>query len=297
MPLITARRHIQRAFKLRVGACEIKDQGVAFDNQCQHETARPATNGVLIHKVGERIAAIGQIADNPPRLGLCIIEQIAHAFAEYVDAEALDHLQHFALAGVAGGDLSFEITPILVRRSDIGEEDIQHLLVQLTRLHNLSGRNADALLIDLRQGAGEAGGNSPANIRVVNMPNGKRDDFPFIEDRLPDVHIWRMGADEPGIGVIRHADIAGLIVLNHLDRAAIVQVHEPSGAKLCRCRKGLAIGRYEAGREILRFLHEGRVRGAIQCERHAFSSGACVVFQNFQRNFIDCHNSALRLDQ
>ena len=57
---------------------------------------------------------------------------------------------------------------------------------------------------------------------VVDVADRVGNDLFLVEDRLPDVHVRRMGADIAGIGVVRHGDVAGAVVVDQLDRAAVV---------------------------------------------------------------------------
>ncbi len=200
-----------------------------------------------------------------------------------------NHLAHLALARIAGGDLRLEIAPALLGCPHVGEQYVEHLLIDLATMHDLGRRYADAFLMHLGQGARQRSRHGAADVGVMYVADGEADDLPVMENRLPDVDVGRMRAHEAGVGIVRDADVAFLVVADGADRRSIVEADEPGRTELRRCCVGLAFCRREASREVLRLLDEGRVRRAIQRERHAFGGGASVVLEDLERNLVNAH--------
>jgi len=225
-------------------------------------------------------------------LRLRVIEEVVDTVAKGVDPELLDHLMDAAFTSIYRRELRFQIAPVLLRHADVGEQDIEHILIDLAAPHDLRRWNADAFLMHFGQSARQTGGDSATDIGIMDMPNGEADDLAFVEDRLPDMHVGRMGADKPAIGIVGDANITFFVVIDGPDHTAVVHADEPRRAQFRRRREGESLGSGQAGGEILGLLDEGRMRRSVQRISHAFGGGDAMVLQNFERDLVDCHGQA-----
>ena len=252
-----------------------------------------AADRVLVGVVGEEVAAVRDRADRAPRLRLGMVEQRRASLAEDIDAEALDHLAHLALARVHAGDLGVHVAPVLLGHAHVGEKDVAHVAVELAPAVELHGRQPHALLVHLGQRARERRRHRAAHVGVVDMGDREAGDLALVEDRLPDMHVRRVRAHEARVGIVGDRDVAFLVAVDEPQRAAVVEADEPGDAQLVGRGEGLAVGIGEAGGEVLRLLDEGRVRGAQERARHALRRGGAVVGEDLQRHLVDGHGALL----
>ena len=293
MAFLAAGRNVHRGFELRVAGREIHDAGVTGDGEVERNPARPAVDRVLVHVIGEEIVAVRQVADDRSGLIFGIVQQIADTFAKGFDAELFDHRVDSALARIHRGDLRLQIAPVLLRHANIGEQDVEDVLIDLPRAHDLCRRQANAFLVNLGQRARQAGGHRAADIRVVDVTDSETHDFAGVEDRLPDMHVRRMGADEAAVRIVGEADIAFLVPVYRPDDIAVIHADEPSGAEFRGGRESVAIGGRQRRGEIFGFLHEGRMRRAIERVGHALGRCDAMVLQYLQGDLVDGHALAL----
>jgi hypothetical protein len=136
------------------------------------------------------------------------------------------------------------------------------------RIDELHRREADALLMDLRQRSRQRGRHRAAHIGVVDMADGEADSSPSKIG----IHRCMSGAwvqTIAGIGVVGDADVARLVVRDRVDGALVVEPDEPGRAEILRAGEGLPAGRGQAAGEILGLLDEGGMGRAQQRVGHA----------------------------
>ena len=211
---------------------EVEDHLVAVHEQVHGNAAGLAVHRILVHVVGEEVLPVRDAFDEAPRLLLGVVQQVLDALAEGVDAEARDHLVDLALPRGHGRDLRLEIAPVLLGHAHVHQHHVDQLLVELAALVELRRREADAFLVHVDVRPREARRHRAAHVRVVDVSDREAHQLPIVEDGLPQVDVRGVGAHEPAVGVVGHAEIAFLVAVDEVDDAAVVQPDEPGGAQI-----------------------------------------------------------------
>ena len=106
------------------------------------------------------------------------------------------------------------------------------------------------------------------------MAAGEGDNSTLVKDRLPHDRVRRVRCEIAGIGIVGHRDIAGRIAAGYQrDRRGIIHARIPGRAEVHRRGAGLSVGIEELRGEVLGFLDEGGMGGAIERGRHAGADG------------------------
>ena len=288
-----AGRHVERRLQLGVGAGEVEDRLVAADLERERQAHGHAARRVLVEIVGEEIVAVGNAGEHGAGLPFAEVEQVLDALAEDLDAELAHHVVDLALAGVHGGDLRLQVAVVLLGHAHVGQHHVEQRLVELALVVELVRRDADAFLVDLGQLPRQRCRHRAAHVGVVDVADGEGDQLVLPEDRLPHMQVGRVGADEAAVGIVGDADVARPVVADHAHGIGVVEADEPGGAEIARAGEGHAVGRGEAGGEVLGFLHEGRVRRAEQRERHAVGGRLGVIGEDLQGDRVGAHRVSL----
>lgn len=295
MTRVVAGRHVERGGHLRIAAGEIEDRAVALYGELECEAAREPTDDILVGEIGKPIVAVGDAGEYLARLMLGIIEQPRKPLLEGFAAELVDHGAHLALAGLKRADQRLEVAEVLVRLAHIEHHDAQHFLVQFATPVKLRRRKADALLVHLGQRPRQACRHRAAHVGIVDVSAGPADDLAVVEDRLPQVQVGRVGSEEPAVGIVGKGDVFRFVVRDHGHGAGVADARIPGGAEIHRHRDRRACRIEQHHGEVLRLLHERRVRGAVQRVGHVFGRRPRVVSHQLQRNLVEghgCHRPA-----
>ena len=143
--------NVDRGGQLGVGAGVVEDDLVALHDQIEGDAGRIAIRRILVHEVGEEILPVRNRADDPPRLGLGEIEQILDAFPEGVGAEAGDDLPHSRFRDVDRCQLRLHVAPVLLGHAHVRHDDVDQFPVQLALVAEPGRRQAQTLLVHLRE--------------------------------------------------------------------------------------------------------------------------------------------------
>ena len=234
--------------------------------------------------------AVRHAAQDVARLMFRVIHQVLDAFVEGFDAEFGHHLLDLALAGIHRADEGLEVAPVLFRLAHVGHHHVEQFAIQFAALVELAGREADTFLVDFDQAARQARRDRTADVGIVDMSAGKRDQLALVEDRFPHMQVRRMGRDVAAIGIVGEGDVAFFVAaIDHVQRIAVIEPREPSRTQVERDGEGLARRRQQPDGEILGLLHEGGMRRSVQRVGHALGRGTAMVREDFKRYFVDRH--------
>ena len=78
------------------------------------------------------------------------------------------------------------------------------------------------------------------------MAHRKADDFAFMEDRLPYMHIGCVSADKSAVGIVGNTDVAIFVFVERLNDVAVIHTDKPRDAKFgrrCECGRPVSSGR------------------------------------------------------
>ncbi|CFU65060.1 Uncharacterised protein [Bordetella pertussis] len=292
MVAVASGGYVQRRGDLRVAAGEIQLQFVAAHAQRDLDAARVAAHGIFVGVLGEAVLAVRDLADQGAGLLLGVIEDGLGALHEFVHAEPVDDLVHLALADIERGDLGVEVAAVLLRHAHIDFHDAQHFLVDDAVARQQHRRDAQALLVDFGQGARQRRRHGAAHVGIVDVAADEADQAAVAEHRLPDVHVRGMGGHEAAVRIVGEIDVAFAIIVEHGDDPAIVQPGVPGRAEGLGRGEGLARRRHQLRREVLGFLHEGRIGGAHQRIAHRLGGGGAMVGEHLQAEIVHGHDAA-----
>ena len=194
-----------------------------------------------------------------------------------------------ALANVQGRNLGVQVAAILLGCAHVDHHDLEHRFVDNALANDFQRRKPDPFLLHFRQGSREGGRHRAAHVGVVDMTADEADDFARVKDRLPQHDVGCMGRAKSAIGVVGHADVAGLVVIDHIDDRSVVDPWVPGCAQRLGRRKGEPSRCHERAGKILGFLDEGRMSRAYQCVCHALRSRDAVVREDLQHRLVESH--------
>src|SRR5262245_30015456 len=107
--------------------------------------------------------------------------------------------------------------------------------------------------MDLCQAPGERRRDRTTNIGIVNVVSDETHQLAVAEDRLPEMHVGRMGGYVPRIRVTHVVDVP-FLVLELSNDGPVVETGEPGGSEGLGRGDGQTFRRHHLAREVLRLF-------------------------------------------
>ena len=182
---------------------------------------------------------------------------------EIGDAELVHHLDKAPAALVVARGQRVDVALDLQRLADIGAHDAHQILVEPSLARQRHQRDREPLLVDLPPVRPHA---EPADIDDMHRAGEQPDRLAAQKRRADDRQIVQMAAGQPGVV----GDV--MVALAHRgEREGVEEMPDGGGHRVDmarraghRLRQHVAVAVEHAGRQIARFAHRGRERGAHQ---------------------------------
>ena len=131
----------------------------------------------------EAIDTVGQAGDAGAHPRFRAVEIEPYGLEQRIDAVAAADFVDALLRDPAGGQARLQVAHALFRHAHVGQQDIEHTLVEAACLLDLDRRDAHALLIDLVGLARHAARHHAADVGPVRAHRRKEDQATVLEDR------------------------------------------------------------------------------------------------------------------
>ena len=280
-------RVVDGAADLRAGAGPIDDHAVAFLADGDEQADRLADiDAVVVDPVLEAPLAVRQIAQRGPCQALGVVDGLDQELFRLRGAVARDQLRELLLGDVAGGELRAQVAQHHDRHAHVLLQERDDGLVELARLVQLHGRDAQPLGVDLGGVGGVGAGDPAADVGVVAHGAGEREALALMVERLHDEDVGQVHAAVER--VVHDEDVAWAHV-----PAEVAHDRLHGGrhrAKVPRQRQALsgqpAVAVGEGGRVVHVVLQHGRIGRAEHRQRHLVGDREDGVLEQLERNRI-----------
>ena len=230
------------------------------DFRLDHQILVPSP--VIVHIVGERIAAVRQVRDRGPGLPRPICQPLSAERLVCVQPDPVDQLLQLIRAVLVCGQLRPQIAPPLILHLEVQHDQLHHVLIQHSPVVQLDHRDAQALVVDSGPLAGLIG--------VVARVDHERNEPVLIEDRLEEHNVRKVGATS-AVGVVGNENVAVVDILG--GKLPGQDLHRPrQGAEMQRDVLGqgeqLALRTENRHRQVLPLLDIGAVPRLGQNDAH-----------------------------
>ena len=275
---------VDAALGLGRGTAEIDDGPVAPDRDPDGDIDRPVRDAVVVEPVGEDVVAVGDAADGLAQELLGIILDEAGIGPDLPGSEPGHGLLEPRPADLVCGHLGQQVAPALVGRPDVGEQEVEDVLVQPAAGIELERRDDQAFLEELG-GQGHGARGHAADVGVVG-PIGDEESQPAADEDGGDAgDVGQVGA--AAVGIVEDDEVA-LFEGHGFERRPDGQGH---GAQVDRDVRALGQGAAVAGEggagEILAFLDVGGEGRPAQDGGHLLGDGDEDVLEELELDRVD----------
>ena len=198
-------RRVDGALDLGRRAGEIRDEAVSRHGDGHGDGDGVGVDAVVVHPVGEGVAAVGHGGDGIAGEALGLVEERRGTCGEAVGPVLVGQGEIAALAGEAGRHLRAHVAEDLARHAHVAVDQLEHRLHRLARRVEPEGRDAQAFLEDLRGVAAVASRRLAPHVEL--MPDARR---PAHEPRLHED-----GLEDVEVGQVRSA-LEGVVEDEHV---------------------------------------------------------------------------------
>ena len=184
-------------------------------------------------------------------------------------AVLVEELGQPPLAHGERADLGADVADALLRHADVGEHDLQDVVVELAAPVQLDRRQPQPLLLDLGRLRGEAARHHAAGIGPVAGVGEAGPEPALVEERPHHLDVHQVGAAE--VGVVDQHDVAGLQVVARLDHGLRGRLHDAEEDRQpeLALRDDLAgLGIVDAVGAVVGLRDHRRERGALVHQVH-----------------------------
>ena len=287
-------RDVERGAHLGRGAGEVEQHLPVLHRHGDVDAHEAQADHVGLDVVGVAVGALGDMGDDPSRLGLGVIQHLIDRGVDGGEVVLGDQFVDALLGGRQAREASLHVAPVLVGRARVDQDHLAQRLVEFAGGIELLRRNPQALLEDLGRGRRDRSRHPPADVADVDETPGPAQQLAVDEDRLPQIDVRKMRRHAPrGIRIVGDEDVAFLDVIaagrnGRLHRHADHHQH----AVAARRGKDLAAARDQHGAVVLRLLDEHGMRGARHDLGHLVDDGLEPVEQDLQADLVVHHGSS-----
>ena len=246
-------------------------------------------DAVVIEVVLVRIRAGRQLRKRSARTRLGVREQRFDRGLHHAGTEALEQFFDTPHADQVRGDLRFHVAVAMAGRARVEQDDIEDVLPQLARGHQLDRRKAKAFLKNARAVGALAAGDLAADVGMVGRVRHEPGEPVAGEHRRGHRQVGKMRA-AADVGVVGQEHVparnafqgkAPHDVLHHAHQRA--QMDRRFGTE----RNEVAVDREARGRAVAALLDVGRERRAKQRREHLVGRGLKTFADHFDRDRVD----------
>ena len=268
--------------RLGVGAGPVEDSPVPLAPDGEFHFERTVAQPVVVNIVLEglrlgRDIALDKRLHGPPGA----VEQGLTGGQIGVAAKPLAQFLDPLFGGFAAGHDPHQVRAVHDRDTDVVEDQVQDVLVQLALLKQLDRRDAQPLAKD-RRGVGRKGaGQGTADIHLVAEHRGPADQFITVKDRDEDQKIVDVGDRSAAqIRVVEQDDIAGV------DRA-VEAVHHLPDIRAELADDHPAVGVADHRKLVVLLPNDRRHGGTVQHRVHLVAVVLERALNNIEGDRID----------
>ncbi len=197
-------------------------------------------------------------------------------------------LDEASLADRAGADLGLHVVLDDVE-ADVGEDQLPDVLAQLALLDHLDRRNPQRLLPHLGGVRVVAAGDGAADVGLVSLDGGPRDEPALEEHRLEHRDVVVLVAEAEHVVVEDHVARVDLVAVVRLDVLAHRGEREGEDRQVLGLLQHPAVGVVEPGDEILRLAQNRRARRLLHRDAHLVGDRLEGPGVDGQQNRVDLH--------
>jgi hypothetical protein len=205
-----------------------------------------------------------------------------------VDAVLGQQLEHPPLADRARAHLGLHVVLDDVE-PHVGEDQVPDVLAQLAAVDHLDRRDAQRLLPDLDRVRVVAAGDVAADVGLVALDCGPRDQFAVEEHRLEHRHVVVLVAQAEDVVVEDHVARMQVVAEVLLDVLADRRQREGEDRQVLGLLEHVAIAVVEAGHVVLGLAQDRRTGGLLHRDAHLVGDRAERARVDRQQDGVDFH--------
>ena len=199
---------VEGGVHLRVGARVIGHDRVTTDSQCDGQPYR-GSRGVVIEVVSKAVVAVRYRLDSGARPAFAPVKHHGHPGPDAGQAEAVDELADAPLGRAEGGDHGLEVTPIVLRRPCVGQDELKQRFIELPALIEFAGRDPQPFLLDIEGPRRNAGWHQAPYVGNIDKGPGITNELVAREQGPEEMHVGKMCGQASGaVGVVGDDNVA-----------------------------------------------------------------------------------------
>ena len=150
---------------------------------------------------------------------------LGDAFAHGLETVFVQDGLESDLAHMERIDRGLDVADALVGHPDVGEDQVQEVLVHLPFPKQADGRKPEPFLEDLRRLAHEPPRSGASDVRPVTGVRQPGKDLPFVIEGLQEGDVHQVGSAR--VRVVHHEDVARLEIVHDFERRLDRELHGP----------------------------------------------------------------------
>jgi hypothetical protein len=151
---------------LRRASGEINLCAVAFDPDAHPQRARLVRHPIVVKRVFRFVDSIGNRCDAGAHHPRRVSDEVRRILARFTRARAFHDLQQARRSRLQRSGLRREIRTPLLCAAHVRQQEAQHVFIHAPAAHEMDGRDAQALAINVRRHAHRAGA-AAADVRMM----------------------------------------------------------------------------------------------------------------------------------